>query len=125
VIKVTGTRNRVKPSLDSDGLVIENATQRLTDEVAQALAARRSAHLAMLAVAQENDFTPEIRREFSELRRRSARTMGGPGLDFKELDGPIFKRHMPALRRHGHYSRNYSDSPTSRLEGHSPGQQPA
>jgi hypothetical protein len=81
--------NPVKTSLDSNGLVIENAAQRLTDEVAQALAARRSAHLDMLAVAQENDFTPEMRREFSELRRRSARTMGGPGLDIKELDGAL------------------------------------
>lgn len=78
--------NPVKTSCDSNGLVIENAAQRLTAEVAQALVARRSAHLDMLAVAHENDLTPEMRRESSELRRRVARTTREPGLSFEGLD---------------------------------------
>jgi hypothetical protein len=82
-------KDSIETSLDSNGIVIKNANMRFMDGAAQALAARRSTHLEMLAVAQENDFTPGMKREFSELRRRSARTMGGSGLDFKELDGAL------------------------------------
>jgi hypothetical protein len=81
--------NSVEISLDRNGLVIENAAQRLTGEVAQALVARRSAHLDMLAVAHETDLTPEIRQESSELRRRVARTMMEPGLNFEGLDADL------------------------------------
>lgn len=81
--------NPVKTSFDSNGPVIENANQRLTGEVAQALAARRSAHRDLLAVAHETDLTPEMRRESSELRRRVARTMKEPGPNFEGLDADL------------------------------------
>jgi hypothetical protein len=64
-----------KISHDPDGHVIENTAQRLTDEVAQALAARRSAYLKRLSIAHENDRTPEMRREHSQLRLQTARTI--------------------------------------------------
>lgn len=72
---------------DSDDLVIQNTDQRLPDEVAQALAGRRAAHSDGLAIEQENDFSPELRRETTELRRRVAHTMSGEGFD--ELDGAL------------------------------------
>ena len=46
--------NQVKTSGDSKGMVIESRAHRLTDEVSQALMARRSAHLDMVAVEREN-----------------------------------------------------------------------
>lgn len=88
--------NPVKTSLNRNGLVIENTEHVLTHEVAQALAARRSAHLEMLAVSQETDSTPEMRRESSELRRRAARTMGGPGVNYEALDAEL---HDFSLKR--------------------------
>jgi len=81
--------NRVKTSLDTNGLFVENTAQRLEQEVVQALATRRSAHLDMLAAAQENDFTPDMRRESSELRRRAARTTADSSFDFKKLDSDL------------------------------------
>ncbi len=78
--------NLVKTSCDNKGLVIENASQRVNGEVAEALAARRSAHLADLAITQETDLTPELRRQSSELRRRSTQTMNGSGDDFARLE---------------------------------------
>lgn len=69
-------------------LFIENRSQRMTDEVADALAMRRSAHLKVLAIGEENDFTPEQRRETVELRRRMAHAMSGGGLNEK-LEGAL------------------------------------
>lgn len=77
----------VKASRAADDLVIGNEGQPLPDEVAQALAGRRAAHLDRLAIEHEEDFPPELRRESSELRRRLAHTMGGQG--FAELEGAL------------------------------------
>ncbi len=85
-IIVKSIDNPVKTTLDRNGIVIENAAQRRTGEVTQALVARRSTHLEMLALAQENDLTPEMRRESSELRQRFVRSIGEPGLDFEGLE---------------------------------------
>ena len=79
----------VRTSLHDNGLLIENAAHHLKPEVEQALAARRSVHLDMLAVAHEDDRTPEMRQQSSEMRRRVARTMGGPGVNFEELDAEL------------------------------------
>jgi hypothetical protein len=66
----------VMTSVDLKGLVIENAAQKISGDVAQALSARRAAHLDTLALAQENDRTPEMRKEASQLRLRSTFGMG-------------------------------------------------
>jgi hypothetical protein len=80
-------KDRPKTS-NTDDLIIENTSQHLKDEVNEALSTRRSAHLNMLAISEENAFSPELREEFSQLRRRVARTMGGPGFD-EELEGEL------------------------------------
>jgi hypothetical protein len=78
--------NPIKTSLHHNSLLIENTAHSLRHDVASALAARRSAYLDMLAVAHETDFTPEMRRESSELRRRGARIMDGTGVNFEKVD---------------------------------------
>ena len=70
--------SRVKTSCDSNGLIVENPANRPTGEVAQALAARRASYLETLAVEQQVDRTPEMRREAYELRRRVAGTTSEP-----------------------------------------------
>ncbi len=80
---------RVKTSCDSNGLVIENAGHRLTSEVAEALAGRRHAHLDMLAVANETDFTPEMRQQSSELRRRVISAFGETGRNIEGLESDL------------------------------------
>jgi hypothetical protein len=80
---------RVRTSHDHHGMVVENVAQSMSNEVAQALSARRTKRLGMLAIAQENDFTDEMRREASELRWRTAQTMGGPGLGYEEFEGAL------------------------------------
>jgi hypothetical protein len=72
---------------DADDLVIGNTNQRLPDDVAQALAGRRSTRLDLLKIEQEDDFSLELRQESSELRRRVAHTMAGDG--FAELDATL------------------------------------
>lgn len=80
------TTESVKTSYDGTDLIIENTAQRLPGEVVQAIATRRSAHLAMLEAAHETDLTPEMRREDSELRRRVASLTVAPGLDGLDTD---------------------------------------
>ena len=104
--------NLVKTSCDNKGLVIENASQRVNGEVAEALAARRSAHLTNLAITQETDFTPELRRQSSELRRRSTQTMNGSGEDFARLEVDL---RDAAFRNSEHISTVLKDRIT-RLE---------
>lgn len=98
--------NPVQISCDSNGLLVENAAQRLTGEVAQALVARRTAHRDMLAVAHENDLTPEMRRESSELRRRVAQTTREPGPNLEGLETEL---RDAALKRSDQISTTLKD----------------
>jgi hypothetical protein len=81
--------NPVKTSLDRNGLLLQNAAQPLKRDVTQALVARRSAHLDLLAITHETDRTPEMRREASEMRRRAPRIMTEPGVDSDWRDAAL------------------------------------
>lgn len=75
----------VKTSSDSNGLIIENPAHPLTDEVADALDALRTSHLKALAVAQEPIVTSDMRRQASDLRLRTFRTLSGSNGDLEIL----------------------------------------
>jgi len=79
----------VKTSTDSNGLIIENPAQPLTDEVADALDALRTSHLKALAVAQEPIVNSEMRRQASELRMQTFRTLSGNNGDFEILKNEL------------------------------------
>jgi hypothetical protein len=75
----------VKTSNDSNGLIIENPAHPLTNEVADALDALRTSHLKALAVAQEPIVTSDMRRQASDLRMRTLRTLSGSNGDLEIL----------------------------------------
>lgn len=81
--------NPIKTSLDRNGLLLENTGQRLTDDVVQALAARRHTHLETLEISHETDLTPEMLEEDSHSRLRLARTMADPNLDVVALKAEL------------------------------------
>src|SRR5688572_4742112 len=82
-------QNAVKASYDSDSLLIENPEQPLTDDVAQALAGRRAKHLELLTLSNEPDYTPEMREESLEMRKRMLRTMINPPHDIDEVTNDL------------------------------------
>ncbi len=104
-------RDKVKTSFDRQGQVIENAAHRVTSEVAQALEGRRSARIAELALAEELDRTPEMRREAAERRVRGSRTRDGPGVYLEELGKDL---REAALRRSEQISTILKDRVTRR-----------
>src|SRR5690242_6308303 len=71
----------VKTSSDSNGLIIENPAHRLTAEVAGALDTLRASHLKALAFTQEPLVTSDMRRQASDLRLRTIRTLAGGNID--------------------------------------------
>src|SRR6185369_14042356 len=79
----------VKTSSDSNGLIIENPAHPLTDEVADALDALRTSHLKALAVAQQSIVTSDMRREASDLRMRTLRTLSGSNGDLEILKNEL------------------------------------
>ena len=82
-------QNAAKASYDSDSLLMENREQSLTDDVAEALADRRAKHLALLALTHEPDYTPEMRQESLEMRKRMLRTMINPPHDIDEVTNDL------------------------------------
>ena len=94
-----------------NGQVIENRAQRVTGNVGQALVARSSAYLEMLAVAHQNDCTPEMRQESSELRRRVTRNMSQPDPNFEQLEADL---RDAALKRSDQISAILTDRITAR-----------
>jgi len=81
--------NPVRTSLQHTGLVIENVSHRLTKEVSEALVNRNTAHVDLLAIEHETDLTPEMRRQLSEQRRQTARTMSGSDVNFDRLNAEL------------------------------------
>jgi hypothetical protein len=76
----------VRTSWSSNGLLIQNPAQRLTTDVADALQSRRATHVKTLAIEQESDRTPQMRREAYELRVGAARTLGQLGTDISKFE---------------------------------------
>ena len=95
----------VKTSSDSNGLIIENPAHPLTDEVADALDALRTSHLKALAVAQEPIVNSDMRREESDLRMRTIRTLAGNN-DLETLKNEL---RQGALRLSDQISTVYRD----------------
>lgn len=72
---------QVKTSFDVNGALIRNSAHGLTAETLDALRARRSAHLKTLAIDQELDRTPQMRKQASALRWLATRGVHATGPD--------------------------------------------
>ncbi len=67
-------------------LGLSNPKHRLAPEVVKALSARRKTHLKLLALQNQNDLTPGIKKELLEARRSIYRSVTEPvGLNFDKL----------------------------------------
>jgi hypothetical protein len=104
--------NPIRTSLDGHGLLLENTSHHLTDDVTRALAARRHMHAEMLTIAQETDRPPEIRREDSELRLRQANIAADSNRNIEALMADF---RDAALKRNERISKTIKDRIT-RLE---------
>jgi hypothetical protein len=83
------SNNPIKVLLDSNGLLLENTSHQLTNDVTRALALRQHMHTERLTIAQETDRPPEIRKEDSELRLRLSSITADRNLNIETLKAEL------------------------------------